>query len=94
MEIMQLQDLEQIAQKSGHFPLRAAQVKALTAWRQGRNLLLVWPTGSGKSLCYQLPAMVNPGLTLVISPLIALMEDQGAQSAGVWLAHDLCAFRR
>jgi len=76
MEIMHLQDLEEIAQNSGHFPLRPAQVKALRAWRDGRNLLLVWPTGSGKSLCYQLPALVSPGLTLVISPLIALMEDQ------------------
>lgn len=77
---MQLQDLEKIAKETGHFPLRAAQTKALTAWSAGRNLLLVWPTGSGKSLCYQLPALVQPGLTLVISPLIALMEDQVAKA--------------
>lgn len=76
MEPMHLQDLEQIAQTSGHLPLRPAQVKALTSWLAGHNLLLVWPTGSGKSLCYQLPALASPGLTVVISPLIALMEDQ------------------
>ena len=42
----------------------------------GENVLAVMPTGSGKSLCYQLPAIVRPGLTLVVSPLIALMRDQ------------------
>ena len=42
----------------------------------GENVLAVMPTGSGKSLCYQLPAMARPGLTLVVSPLIALMRDQ------------------
>jgi ATP-dependent DNA helicase RecQ len=73
---MQLQELEKIAKETGHFPLRPAQGKALAAWAAGSNLLLVWPTGSGKSLCYQLPALASEGLALVISPLIALMEDQ------------------
>ncbi len=76
MEIMQLQELEEVARTTGHYPLRPAQEKALRAWTEGHNLLLVWPTGSGKSLCYQLPALAGSGLTLVISPLIALMEDQ------------------
>jgi DNA topoisomerase-3 len=57
--------------------------RALTA---GRDVLLVMPTGSGKSLCYQLPGIVSGGTTLVISPLIALMEDQVAKLKSLGLA--------
>ncbi len=57
-------------------PNQEAVCEAVTA---GRDVLLVMPTGSGKSLCYQLPGVARGGTTLVISPLIALMEDQVAK---------------
>jgi len=57
----------------GFRPYQAAVCEAATA---GRDVLLVMPTGAGKSLCYQLPGIARGGTTLVISPLIALMEDQ------------------
>ena len=51
----------------------------------GRDVFAVLPTGGGKSLCFQLPALIRPGLTVVVSPLIALMKDQvdALQAAGV-----------
>jgi ATP-dependent DNA helicase RecQ len=57
----------------------------ITELLEGRSALAVLPTGGGKSLCYQIPALVRPGLGLVVSPLIALMADQvaGLQQAGV-----------
>ena len=54
-------------------PGQEAVIEALLA---GRNLLAVMPTGSGKSLCFQVPALVREGLTVVVSPLVALMQDQ------------------
>jgi ATP-dependent DNA helicase RecQ len=74
-----LSTLEEAARKFGFYPLRPAQTKALAQLSAGHSLLVVWPTGSGKSLCYQLPAVVGEGLTVVISPLIALMDDQVAK---------------
>ena len=58
---------------------RANQLAVCEAAVEGRDLLLVMPTGAGKSLCYQLPAIARGGTALVISPLIALMEDQAAK---------------
>ena len=65
--------------------LRPFQEQAIQANLEGRDLLLVLPTGGGKSLCFQAPALVRPGLTLVVSPLIALMKDQvdGLRQSGV-----------
>jgi DNA topoisomerase-3 len=62
------------------FPsFRASQETVCEAVMEGRDVLLVMPTGAGKSLCYQLPGIARGGTTLVISPLIALMEDQVAK---------------
>ena len=55
---------------------RPGQEEIVSAVLAGEDVLAVMPTGSGKSLCYQLPAIARPGLTLVVSPLIALMRDQ------------------
>jgi RecQ family ATP-dependent DNA helicase len=63
----------------GFAGFRANQQAVCAAAIDGQDLLLVMPTGSGKSLCYQLPALALGGTALVISPLIALMEDQAAK---------------
>jgi DNA topoisomerase III len=63
----------------GFTSFRANQEAVCEAAAAGRDVLLVMPTGSGKSLCYQLPGLARGGTTLVVSPLIALMEDQVAQ---------------
>src|SRR4051794_7404437 len=55
---------------------RAGQAEAVRAAMSGRDVLVVMPTGSGKSLCYQLPALEMDGATVVVSPLISLMKDQ------------------
>jgi ATP-dependent DNA helicase RecQ len=62
----------------GFDEFRPGQEDAIDALLAGRNVLTVMPTGSGKSLCYQVPALVVGGLTIVVSPLVALMQDQVA----------------
>lgn len=65
-----------LQQKFGFTSFRAGQLAALKTAVGRRDLMVVMPTGAGKSLCYQLPALLEPQVTLVISPLIALMKDQ------------------
>src|SRR5690349_2892889 len=60
----------------GHRQFRQGQQEIVTAVLGGRDVLAVMPTGSGKSLGFQLPAVMLPGTTLVVSPLISLMKDQ------------------
>ena len=60
----------------GFKQFRPHQLEIITAIANGHDTLAVMPTGSGKSLCFQVPALINPDTTLVISPLIALMKDQ------------------
>lgn len=71
-----------LEQAFGFSSFRANQEAVCRAAIDGHDLLLVMPTGSGKSLCYQLPAIVRGGTALVVSPLIALMEDQCAKLSG------------
>jgi ATP-dependent DNA helicase RecQ len=63
----------------GFADFRAGQGDIISAILDGRDVLAVMPTGGGKSLCYQLPALLRDGLTIVVSPLIALMRNQVAQ---------------
>ncbi len=69
----------------GFDAFRPGQEEIVDAVTAGRNTLAIMPTGGGKSLCFQLPALCRDGVTVVISPLIALMRDQvrGLQAAGV-----------
>ncbi len=82
----QLQEMTAGLQK--HFGLpsfRPGQADVVQSVLSGRNTVVVMPTGAGKSLCYQLPAMLLDGVTVVVSPLIALMQDQvqGLQERGI-----------
>lgn len=68
--------LDTLRAEFGHDCFRDGQEQVVRALLDGRSALAVFPTGGGKSLCYQLPAVLLDGLTLVVSPLIALMRDQ------------------
>ncbi|HUR28443.1 MAG TPA: DNA helicase RecQ [Planctomycetota bacterium] len=67
---------EAIRRVWGYTSLRPLQAEAMNAALAGRDTLVVLATGAGKSLCYQAPALIRPGLTVVVSPLISLMKDQ------------------
>jgi ATP-dependent DNA helicase RecQ len=70
----------------GFAEFRPGQSEIVAAILDGRDVLAVMPTGSGKSLCYQLPALIRDGLTIVVSPLIALMRNQVTQLRGYGVA--------
>jgi RecQ family ATP-dependent DNA helicase len=67
---------DELLRELGYAEWRAGQREAVIAALEGRDSLIVMPTGGGKSLCYQLPGLATEELTIVVSPLIALMRDQ------------------
>ena len=70
----------------GYDDFRPGQAEVIAAVLEGGPVMAIMPTGSGKSMCYQLPALVDEGLTLVVSPLIALMRDQVQQLRSLGVA--------
>ncbi|MBQ4287825.1 MAG: DEAD/DEAH box helicase, partial [Bacteroidales bacterium] len=68
--------LEVLKKYWGYDSFRPMQEKVISATLEGRDVLAILPTGGGKSICFQVPAMMTDGLTLVVTPLVALMKDQ------------------
>ena len=77
--LQEMTKIEALKKYFGHSAFRAAQESIIDALLSGRDVMAVMPTGAGKSICYQLPAILLDGVALVISPLISLMKDQVAQ---------------
>ena len=72
---------ERLKEIFGYSQFRGNQERIIRNLLDGRNTFVIMPTGAGKSLCYQLPAMINDGLAIVISPLIALAYRDSRESS-------------
>src|SRR5215218_10836561 len=73
---------EKLREHFGFRRFRPGQLEAVQCAMEGKDVLIIMPTGSGKSLCFQLPALELEGTTVVVSPLIALMKDQADNLRG------------
>lgn len=81
--------VETLKKYFGYASFREGQEHIVNTILSGRDALAIMPTGAGKSICYQLPALMLPGITIVISPLISLMQDQvkALNAAGIRAAY-------